>query len=63
LCPQEIEVKISGKKRVGDILRETIPRFDDIKGKIIIINGKIATEDAEVTDKDFVKVMPVVSGG
>ncbi|AEC51099.1 hypothetical protein PNA2_0181 [Pyrococcus sp. NA2] len=59
----EIEVKITGKKRVGDILREIIPRFDEVKDKIIVINGKVAREDAEVTDEDFVKVMPVLSGG
>ncbi|ASJ16397.1 molybdopterin synthase sulfur carrier subunit [Thermococcus chitonophagus] len=60
---KEVEIKINGRKRVGDVLREVIPRFDEIKEKIIIINGKVASEDAEVTDSDVVKVMPVLSGG
>ncbi|AFK23055.1 MoaD/ThiS family protein [Pyrococcus sp. ST04] len=60
---EEIEVRIEGKRRIGDVLREVIPRFNDVKDKIIIINGKVASEDAEVSDEDFVKVMPVLSGG
>lgn len=60
---KEVEIKIDGKRRVGDVLREVIPRFDEVKEKIIIINGKVATEDAEVSDCDVVKVMPVLSGG
>ncbi|MFA4661656.1 MoaD/ThiS family protein [Pyrococcus kukulkanii] len=60
---REIEIKVEGKRRVGDILREVIPRFDEIRDKIIIVNGKVASEDAEVEDSDIVKVMPVLSGG
>ncbi|WP_048146579.1 MoaD/ThiS family protein [Pyrococcus abyssi] len=60
---QEVEIQINGKRKVGEVLREIIPRFDEVKEKIIIINEKVATEDAEVTNEDFVKVMPVLSGG
>ncbi|MDK2869680.1 MAG: sulfur-carrier protein [Pyrococcus sp.] len=60
---EEVEVRIAGKRQVGEVLREVIPRFDEIREKIIIINGKIAREDAEVSDDDFVKIMPVPSGG
>ncbi|AMM54582.1 MoaD/ThiS family protein [Pyrococcus kukulkanii] len=60
---REIEIKVEGKRRVGDILREVIPRFDEIRDKIIIVNGKVASEDVEVGDNDIVKLMPVLSGG
>lgn len=60
---RELEVKIEGKKKVDELLRELIPRYDEFKDKIIMINGKPARGDAEVEDTDEVKLMPVLSGG
>lgn len=60
---RELEVKIDGKKKVDELLRELIPRYDEFKDKIIMINGKPARGDAEVEDTDELKVMPVLSGG
>lgn len=60
---RELEVKIDGKKKVDELLRELIPRYDEFKDKIIMINGKPARGDAEVEDTDEVKLMPVLSGG
>ncbi|AMQ19403.1 MoaD/ThiS family protein [Thermococcus peptonophilus] len=60
---RELEVKLDGKKKVDELLRELIPRYDEFKDKIIMINGKPARGDAEVEDTDEVKLMPVLSGG
>ncbi|WP_461866839.1 MoaD/ThiS family protein [Thermococcus sp.] len=59
----ELSVKVEGKKRVDEILRGVIPRYDEFHDKIIMINGHPARGDAEVTDGDEIKVMPVLSGG
>ncbi|AEH24175.1 MoaD/ThiS family protein [Pyrococcus yayanosii] len=59
----ELEVRVKGRKKVGEILREVIPRFDEFRDKIIIVNGMVASEEAEVGDEDEVRVMPVLSGG
>ena len=60
---RELVVKVDGKKTVDEILRELIPRYDEFHEKIIMINGHPARGDAEVTDGDEIKVMPVLSGG
>ncbi|WP_297093079.1 MoaD/ThiS family protein [Thermococcus sp.] len=60
---RELNVKIEGKRKVDEILRELIPRYDEFHEKIIMINGHPARGDAEVTDGDEIKVMPVLSGG
>ncbi len=39
---RELEVKLDGKKKVDELLRELIPRYDEFKDKIIMINGKPA---------------------
>ncbi|WP_258084897.1 MoaD/ThiS family protein [Thermococcus thermotolerans] len=60
---RELQVRIEGKKTVDEILREVIPRYDEFHDKIIMVNGHPARGDAEVTDGDEIKVMPVLSGG
>ncbi|ASJ11210.1 molybdopterin synthase sulfur carrier subunit [Thermococcus sp. P6] len=60
---REIEVRIDAPKRVDEILEEVIPRYREFRDKIIMINGHPARGDAEVEDKDEIKVMPVLSGG
>lgn len=60
---RELEVKLDGKKTADELLKELIPRYDEFKDRIIMINGKPARGDAEVEDGDEVKVMPVLSGG
>ncbi len=60
---RELSVRIDGRKRVDEILREVIPRYDEFHDRIIMINGHPARGDAEVEDTDEIKVMPVLSGG
>ncbi len=60
---REVEIKLEGKKTVDEILREVIPRYDEFREKIIMINGQPARGDAEVEGEDEIKVMPVLSGG
>ena len=59
---RELEVKLECPKTVDKILREVIPRYDEI-GKIIFINGKPVKGEAIVEENDEIKVMPVLSGG
>jgi len=59
---RELEVKLECPKTVDEILREVVPRYDEI-GKIIFINGKPARGEAVVEENDEIKVMPVLGGG
>ncbi|AFK22599.1 MoaD/ThiS family protein [Pyrococcus sp. ST04] len=59
---RNIEKEIEWKEgmRVRDILREV---GFNTESAIAKVNGKVALEDSEVKDGDFVEVIPVVSGG
>ncbi|MFA4719716.1 MoaD/ThiS family protein [Pyrococcus kukulkanii] len=56
----EKEVKWRKGMRVRDVLREV---GFNTESAIAKVNGKVALEDKEVQDGDFVEVIPVVSGG
>ncbi|AMM53799.1 MoaD/ThiS family protein [Pyrococcus kukulkanii] len=56
----EKEVKWRKGMRVRDVLREV---GFNTESAIAKVNGKVALEDKEVNDGDFVEVIPVVSGG
>ncbi|ASJ17074.1 thiamine biosynthesis protein ThiS [Thermococcus chitonophagus] len=57
-----IEKEIEWRKgmKVRDVLREV---GFNTESAIAKVNGKVALEDKEVKDGDFVEVIPVVSGG
>ncbi|WP_048148552.1 MoaD/ThiS family protein [Palaeococcus ferrophilus] len=66
-----IRVKVIGRKierelewrkgmRVKDVIREAGFNTESAVAKV---NGKVALEDAPVSDNDFVEIIPVVSGG
>ncbi|MFA4640256.1 MoaD/ThiS family protein [Pyrococcus kukulkanii] len=57
-----IEKEIEWRKgmKVRDVLREV---GFNTESAIAKVNGKVALEDKEVQDGDFVEVIPVVSGG
>ncbi|MFA4646429.1 MoaD/ThiS family protein [Pyrococcus kukulkanii] len=56
----EREVEWRKGMRVRDVLREV---GFNTESAIAKVNGKVALEDKEVEDGDFVEVIPVVSGG
>ncbi|MFA4662217.1 MoaD/ThiS family protein [Pyrococcus kukulkanii] len=56
----EKEVKWRKGMKVRDVLREV---GFNTESAIAKVNGKVALEDKEVNDGDFVEVIPVVSGG
>ncbi|AIF70110.1 molybdopterin converting factor, subunit 1 [Palaeococcus pacificus DY20341] len=60
---RELEVKLDGPKTVDELLREVIPRYDELHDKIILVNGVSAKGNYVLKDDDEVKVMPVLSGG
>jgi molybdopterin synthase sulfur carrier subunit len=60
---EEVYVEVKEPTPVGELLRKLIPRYEEFKSKIILINGKPSGEEALVSDKDEVKVLPVLSGG
>jgi len=59
---EEVYVEVK-EPTVGELLRRLIPRYEEFKSKIILINGKPSGEEALVSDRDEVKVLPVLSGG
>ncbi len=59
----EVYVEVKEPTPVGELLKKLIPRYDEFKSKIILINGKPSGEEALISDRDEVKVLPVLSGG
>ncbi len=57
-----IEKEIEWRKgiKVADVLREV---GFNTESAIAKVNGRIALEDENVKDNDYVEVIPVVSGG
>ncbi|WP_258084793.1 MoaD/ThiS family protein [Thermococcus thermotolerans] len=57
-----IEKEIEWQKgmRVADVLREV---GFNTESAIAKLNGRVALEDENVNDGDYVEVIPVVSGG
>ncbi len=57
-----IEKEIEWRKgmKVKDVLREV---GFNTESAIAKVNGRVAIEDEEVKDGDYVEVIPVVSGG
>ncbi|ASJ11982.1 MoaD/ThiS family protein [Thermococcus thioreducens] len=57
-----IEREIEWKKglKVADVLREV---GFNTESAIAKVNGRVALEDENVSDNDYVEVIPVVSGG
>lgn len=58
---KEKEIKIEGKVKIRDLIKfEKKVSEDRI---IILVNHNPADLDTEVSDKDYVLVLPVVGGG
>jgi len=57
-----IEKEIEWRKglKVADVLREV---GFNTESAIAKLNGRVALEDENVKDEDYVEVIPVVSGG
>ncbi len=56
----EREVEWQKGMRVADVLREV---GFNTESAIAKLNGRVALEDENVKDGDYVEVIPVVSGG
>ncbi|AEC52715.1 sulfur carrier protein ThiS [Pyrococcus sp. NA2] len=56
----EKEIEWREGMRVKDVLREV---GFNTESAIAKVNGKVALEEKEVKDGDFIEVIPVVSGG
>ena len=60
LEPQGKRVMLSGRRRVGDLVRS----LDLVAGTVMVIRGdQLLTDDEMVEDGDAIEVRAVISGG
>lgn len=59
----EIYIEVREPTPVGELLKKLIPRYEEFKAKIILINGRPSGEEVLVSNEDEVKILPVLSGG
>jgi sulfur carrier protein len=60
LEPQGKQVKVPGRRRVGDLLTS----FGLLAGTVMVIRGdELLTDDEMIEDADTVEIRAVISGG
>ncbi len=59
----ELTVEVETPRPIREILREVVPRYDEFPDKIIMVNGKPASDETLASNEDEIKVLPVLSGG
>ncbi|MEO3992753.1 MAG: MoaD/ThiS family protein [Desulfurococcaceae archaeon TW002] len=59
----EVYVEVREPTPVNELLKKLIPRYEEFKTKIILVNDKPSGEETLVSGDDEIKVLPVLSGG